>query len=105
MIKTDLEQSLEDGPERIKNALLQWRKASLEREKVESLAYLRIKTENPEATATELKFRLLSDPEREKAKMLEDIFEAEYRAIEETHLSNKKLAAMRTAFWNSIQIQ
>lgn len=98
MIKTDLEEALERGPEQIKKAFLQWKKAGLDRERLEAKLNLRFKTENPDETATIIKSMVHDSDERYNAKLLEDSFEAEYQFQYEKLMCSKKLCDSRTAF-------
>lgn len=92
------EEILEKGPEEVSKALLNWRRATLEREKTESRVYLRLKAQNPDKTATELKYMLHDDLERYEAVLQEISFEAVFTSKEQTLLAAKKLASLRTAF-------
>ena len=93
-----LEQELEEGPERVSKALLNWRKASLEREKKEALLYLKFKGEDGKKTVNEIGALVDSCDERYDLKLLEAVCEAEYHRVLEKLLAAKKLADLRTAF-------
>jgi hypothetical protein len=93
-----LEQALDKLPQEVSDALLQWRKATLDRERVESRIYSRLKMEDPSRTATEMKHLLNADQERYEAVLQEITFESVYKLKEESLMAKKKEASLRTAF-------
>lgn len=94
----DLEQALADGPDLIADALEKWRVASLEREKIEALLYASVKGGADKITASEIRARINSDPNRYDAVLAEIRAEANYTRLLERHLSNKRRASLRVAF-------
>ena len=96
-MKSDLESALENLPDQIADALTKWRKATLEREKIEGLLYARLKGED-KRTGDEIKALIKSDPDRYAAVLVELTAESNYTRLYERLLSFKKLADHRTAF-------
>lgn len=97
-MNSDLENALEILPEQVSRALLNWRKATLDREKLEGLLYIRLKAENADRTATELKALINSDQGRYEAVLAEISFESVFKLKEESLMAKKKEASLRTAF-------
>ncbi len=93
-----LESALEELPQQVADALLEWRKATLSRERLEAITYLNFKSEFPDMTATEIKAKVNSSQERYDAVLKEVTFESIYKAKEETLLAKKKEASLRSAF-------
>jgi hypothetical protein len=93
-----IEKTLEDFPDIVAQALLRWRKSTLDREKVEAMLYLKFKAESGDRTATELRALINNSDERYEAVLQEISFESVYNAKNETLLAAKKLASLRTAF-------
>ena len=98
MIQSDLEQALESLPEEVSKALLNWRKATLDREKLEASIYLQYKAENEKATATDLKHMVNKSNARYEHVLAEISFESVFKLKEETLMARKKEASLRTAF-------
>lgn len=98
MISSVLERQLEELPQQVANALLQWRTATLQREKLEAKLYLEFKAKDPESTATTLKAMINGSDERYQAVLIEASFESAYTAKYETLLAAKHLARLREAF-------
>ncbi len=98
ILNTDIEDALIQLPDQVADCLLQWRKATLDREKTEANLYLVHKAEHPEATSTEIKARINSSDARYNAFMLEAQRESEYNAKYETLMAFKKRADLRTAY-------
>ena len=94
----ETERALEELPEKVGEALMAWRKATLNRERVEALALLRFKAEDRERPATEIKALVHSDAERYQSVLDEIVAEGLYTKLLETLLSAKKIASIRTAF-------
>jgi hypothetical protein len=93
-----LEQSLDQLPDLVADALQAWRLASLEREKLEALLYLRFKGGEGKKTSDEIKAMVRSDGERYTKCLAELLAETNYQRLLERLYSVKKLAALRTAF-------
>ncbi len=93
-----LEEDLDKLPDLVANALEAWRKASLEREKIEALAYLRFKSGDTKRTSDEIKALVRKDGERYAACLVEIQAEVNYQRLLERLYSVKKLASLRTAF-------
>lgn len=98
MIQSDLEEGLSRLPAEVAQALLQWRKAQLDRERLEARISLRLRAEHPDATATEIKSLLHSTQERYDAVLQEATFESIYTAKYESLMALKKQCDFRTAF-------
>ena len=98
MSNEDLESSLELLPDKVADVLLEWRKATLEREKTEALLFVEFKANEEEKSSTEIKALINSSPER-YAKVMEEIkAEVEYNRWYEKLLSVKKRASLRTSY-------
>lgn len=93
-----LETELESLPEEVATALVNWRTATLNREKIEALAYLRFKGEDKERSATEIRALVHADSDRYQAVLDELIAEGKYTKLYENLMSAKRLANLRTAF-------
>lgn len=98
MANDDLVEQLSNLPEIVSQCLLNWRKATLDRERVEAKLYLQFKAEGAEKTATELKAMINDSDERYQAVLTEISFESVYNAKNEGLLAAKKLASLRTAY-------
>lgn len=94
----DIEKDLEELPVKVSEALLSWRKASLEREKVQALLYLQFKMSPNKQTENEIKARVESSDERYGIALKEAEAEANYNYLYERLLSVKKISGLRTAF-------
>lgn len=94
----DLEAQLESLPDEVASALEDWRRMSLEREKIEAMLYLRFKAEDRDRTTDEVKSLVKSSPERFGVCLQEIKAEAHYERLYERLMSAKKRADMRTAF-------
>lgn len=93
-----LQKLLEQGPEAVSKALSNWRIKTLEREKLEAILYTTFKGNGEKRTSDEIKALIRQDNARYHA-MLEEIeAETEYTRVNEKHLSNKKIAALLSAF-------
>ncbi len=97
-INESLETILSQYPDKVALGLFNWRKATLEREKTEALLYTEFKAGEGKRTADEIKALVRSHDDRYKAVLAEIKAEARYTQLNETLLSAKKQAAMRTAF-------
>ena len=93
-----IEQNLDELPDAVANALERWRMASLQREKLEALLYLRFKADAGKRTSDELKAMVKADGGHYSASLAEIKAEIEYNRLYERLLSTKKLASLRTAF-------
>ena len=90
-------EQLETGPEKVRKALLDWRRASLDREQKEALLYLEFRGEDKERTASDIKALVNRDGERYKAKLNEAVCESEYEKVYESLMCAKKMADLRVA--------
>ena len=97
-IDQSLEEALDNLPDKVADELIKWRTATLEREKVESLLYLKFKGEDGGRTATEIKALVNSSDERYKANLAEAQAEANYERLYEGLMAAKKKADLRTAY-------
>ena len=95
-----LEADLEKLPTEVGEALLEWRKQTLEREKQEALLYLKFKNDadGEKRTVTEIEALVESSEERYNSRLIEALAEAAYHKKLETLLCAKKMADLRTAF-------
>lgn len=81
------------------DALLKWRKAELERQKVEALKYMQYKHVGAEKrTVSEIEALVHSDEDRYQAKLAEALAESEYTRLLEKLYATKRLLGSRTAF-------
>ena len=94
----DLEKSLEELPDKVADALLAWRRTTLEREKLEAILFLRFKGGEFKRTGSEIEAMVQSDGGRFEACLNEAKAESDYRRLDERLMSWKKLASLRTAF-------
>lgn len=97
-MNVNLESDLEQLPDLIAKALLDWRLMTLEREKCEALLYLKFKGEDQERSATEIRELVRSNEDRYKKVLSELKAEANYVRLYERLLASKKLCDLRTAF-------
>jgi hypothetical protein len=98
MANVDLEHQLEVLPDLIADELIKWRTATLEREKMEALLYLRFKGEDKDRSATEIKALIHSNNDRYNFVLEEVKAEANYDRLYERLMGVKKLADLRTAY-------
>lgn len=94
----DLDQYLEELPDKVADALENWRRATLEREKIEALLHLKFKADAIKHTQDDLKALIRASGERFEACLTELKAEAAYERLYERLLSFKKRADLRTAF-------
>lgn len=94
----DLEEQLDKLPELVSAALMEWRIATLDREKCEALLYAATRGQDDKMPATEVRARIQSNPNRYEAVLKEIKAEANYQLLYERLLSVKKRASLRTAF-------
>lgn len=98
MIKSDLEEALEQGPIAVSNALKVWRTKTHEKKRLESTISAEARLNNPEITTAVLRDLVRMNKWYDEACTEEIIAEAEYKRVDEKHLSNKRLAAMRAGY-------
>lgn len=94
----NIEETLLDLPDQVAAALMSWRIATLDREKVEALLFASIKGQDPAKSATEIKSTIQANGERYTAVLNEIKAEANYTRLYEQLLSAKKRASLRTAY-------
>lgn len=96
----DINDILTDFPDLIAKAESDWKTAKVERERIEALAYFRLKAECAGAKVTEawLTNKVRVDDEVHKAKLDEIVRESEYNRLYERLMSCKRLAQLRSAF-------
>lgn len=94
----DLEQSLADLPDKVADALKDWRIATLERERCEALLYAEFKGQDKERTATEIKALIHASNNRYQSVMREIKAESEYNRLYERLMALKKRCYLRTAY-------
>lgn len=90
--------ALEKLPDQVADSLLSWRRATLEREKLEAILFLRFKGGEFKRTGSEIEAMVQSDGGRFEACLNEAKAESEYNRLNERLLSFKKLASLRVAF-------
>ena len=102
MTNEQIAEIMETYPDRVADALLVFRKATAERERVEGRRHLEIKVElkarGEYATAEDVKAMLKSDEVRYSAVMAEISAEALYQRAYEMLMTAKKTASLRAAF-------
>lgn len=92
----DLEEMMNSLPDKVAEALIVWRTATLDREKMEALVYASTKATNDKLTATEIKSFINSNPQRYEAVLKEIKAESDYTRVYERLLSVKKIASLRS---------
>lgn len=92
-----IEADLETLPYEVAAALMAWRIATLDRERIESLLHARLRVDD-DLTMADIKSAINGDPERYEAVLNEIKAEAAYNRLYERLLSAKKLASLRTAY-------
>lgn len=98
LLNADLETALGELPDKVADALKEWRVATLEVEKTEALLYLKHRGGNFKRTADEIKAMVKSDQGRYEVCLKEALAESEYNRLNERLMSWKKLASLRTAY-------
>lgn len=100
LTNAELNRILTDFPDLIATAEAEFKKARVERERLEALAYFRLKVETAEIKVTEkwLENKVRTDDEVHKAKLDEIVKESEYNRLYEKLMCAKKMAALRTAY-------
>lgn len=96
----DINAVLVDYPDKVADALEDWRMAALERERMEAKTYLTLKANNAVNKITEswLENMVIDDTEVYKARLTEIKAETSYQRVLEKLLCAKKRAAIREAF-------
>lgn len=98
MSNQDVEKALTDLPEEVARLKEKWRLATLERERLEAILYLKFKAEEGKQTSDEIKSRVRADEERYQSMLREITAEALYDQKYETLMSAKKLCSLRVAY-------
>jgi hypothetical protein len=99
MANLSLEEDLDKLPDIVATKLLDWRKATLLREKEEALLYMEFKASGKEKrTVNEIEALVHSSDRRFNAVLKEATAESDYIRHHERLLAKKKLADLRTAF-------
>lgn len=102
MEKDEIQKQLDELPDKAANALLEWRRATICRETLESQLFLKFKKERISAGAAAgddyIKQMVRATQERQEVCNIEATAEACYYRLNERHLSNKKSAGIRTAY-------
>jgi uncharacterized protein (DUF849 family) len=98
--RADEERVLNDYPDKVADALKEWKTAILDREQKEALTYFRLKANAGIEKVTErwLENKVREDKECYKARLDEIVKESEYTRLYEKLLSVKIVARVRTAF-------
>lgn len=91
-------ETLEKGADEVADSLLAWKKASLEREKIEAHLLLRYKAEDQKLNMDQIKALVKVNDERYQACLREAVAESDYQRIYERLLSAKKIASFYTAY-------
>lgn len=102
MTNEQVAEIMETYPDRVADALLVFRKATAERERVEGRRHLELKADlkvrGEYATAEDVKAMLKSDDVRFQAVMCEIAAEAMHQRLYEILMVAKKTASLRAAF-------
>lgn len=87
-------------PDKVAEAEVEFKRIRLERERIEALAYFRLKAELAHEKVTEkwLENKVRVDDEVHQAKLDEIVSEGEYNRLYEKLMSIKKVASLRTAY-------
>ncbi len=93
-----IETDLSEGPDLVATALLKWRRATLEREKIEGVLYAKLKAGEEKRTSEEIKALVRADGGRYAATLIEIQAESDYVRLNERLMAAKKMAGLRTAF-------
>lgn len=96
--KTDLERQLEELPDLVSDAQVNWGIKKLEREKIEALLHMKCRADSFKYTVGDIKAIINSDDKRYMAMFEEIKAEAQYNRLYEKLMSAKKLAQLRTAY-------
>lgn len=94
----DIEKVLLTYPELVGKALLDWRKAELDRQKAEAEICAEIRVKNPDMNSTQVKELLHASQRRYEICLVEIASESHYTTLNETLLSMKRLAGLRESF-------
>ncbi len=94
----NLEEVLQELPDKVAEALEKWETATLNREKVDAVLFARIKGEGENKSATEIKMEIQGHHEHYDAVLNEIKSHAEYTRLYERLLAGKRRASLRTAF-------
>lgn len=96
----EIEKVLATFPDLVADAEKDWKVARLERERLEAMAYFRLKAEaaSEKVTETWLQNKVRIDPVVHQAKLDEIVAEANYNRLYEKLMSAKKMASLRAAF-------
>ncbi len=92
-----LEEELDRGPDLVAEAQKKWEMATLKRQETEALLYAKLKLENPDISATGIKYMIQASDARSGAVEFEVLMKSEYSRLYERHLSNKLKARLRVA--------
>lgn len=96
---SDVDVNLQELPDKVADALFDWRKATLDREKTEAILFLQYKNGITEKrTVSEIEAMVDSNQERYDARLKEATAESEYNRLYEKLLASKKRADLRTAY-------
>ena len=98
MSNIDLEKTMAELPDLVADALLVWRTATLDKDRLHAQLYITYRSTNPEMTSVEIKARIGDDDRYYQASLSELKAEAEYNRLNERLMAAKKLASLRTAF-------
>lgn len=96
----DLANELETLPDSVAASLYEWRKLTLDRERVEARMYLTFKnpTSGEKRTVGEVEALIHSDPQRYEIRLSEALAESNYTRLLERLYCAKKLSSLRTAY-------
>lgn len=102
MSPQEVEEIMNTYPDRVADALHQWKLAIIERDRVEALAYFRLKANassgGEKVTETWLNNKITLDDEVHKARLDEILAESTHTRLYEKLLSAKRISHARAAF-------
>jgi hypothetical protein len=96
--RENLEEVLQELPDKVAQALENWETATLNREKVDALLFAMIKGRDEKKSATEIKMEIQGHPEHYEVVLYEIKQHAQYTKLYEQLLAGKRRASLRTAF-------
>lgn len=93
-----MEESLNQLPDLVADSLLEWRKATIDRQKILAVTYLKFRGELEKRTVSEIEAMVDKDDACYKAKLDEAVKEAEHTRLLERLYAVKRTLAARAAF-------
>ncbi len=93
-----IESIMESLPDAIETALVDWKKAVIERKSLSAILYLKFKEQDRARTATEIRALVESSPEWKAASLKEAVAEGHHSGLYEKLMTLKKIESKRAAF-------